>query len=183
MAETELELWWRKEFDRLHRAYKGGCLGALYDVCYKCQRDKVNYPPWAFQELGRLLRAVIADDEEGKTLVNNYRSWYKRYKKDLADLELYEAVLDAREHGAEWSDVYDIASTMVKNQISEKHTEAVKKAYQRVKKRLETEPYRYFLLTSIRQPFGKPTTEQSLEAWDWIFQTIKSGNPKGVDSI
>lgn len=172
-GNSDLRAFISKEIAIKERAYNSGCLGALGDVVEFCNRMDVPLPDWAAKEVLRSL-AMLA---EGNT--KPWKSWWRRYKKDMKDYEVYEEMGRAREQGAEWKDIYDITASIVDNRITETRTEGVKKAYKRTKKRMEEEPYRYHLLRTFK-PKEIPR-QSSPQLWCWIGRVIESGNPKKVD--
>ena len=165
--------WLEKELYSLQGAYQAGCLGALNDVLFYCNNHSAALPDWAAKELHLQMKAVFKGDKE---YLNKWSAWSRRYKKDIQDYGLYEAVQQAREHGAEWDDVYDIAASIEHNRVNTSQKETVKKAYKRVLARLKVEPFRYKILRSVR--VHSYVQQHKPDVWKFINETIDAGSPK-----
>jgi len=157
-------------------AFNGGCLGALADAIRICEQHKTPLPAWVSNETVKAIFALSVGSNEH---LKKWKSWFARYKKDSSDYELYCNVKEAREHGAEWKDVYGIAASLKSNRVDEGRGEAVIKAYKRTVKRMKAEPYRYHFLSSFkpREQAHLPN-KNSQFLWEWIWETINSGKPR-----
>lgn len=173
MTQQDIDKFLERQLSSKERAFNAGCLGALTDVIKLCHDCSAPLPKWASTEISKALGGLMVGDKER---INGWSAWLRRYRQDMSDYEIYEEVLQARKYGAEWADAYDIAASSLAGRISETQTQTVKKAYTRAKKRMESEPYRYHVLSTVK---GKSRgTSFNAKAWDWIRTTIKSGNPR-----
>ncbi len=160
-------------------AFKSGCLGALADAIRICEQNERPLPLWVSVEAVKALFALALDDKQH---TKKWKHWLIRYRRDMNDIDIYYLIKEAREHGAEWKDVYAIAASIDSNIIDEKRTEAVRKAYKRTAKRLKTEPYRYHHLSTFKKrDSSSPPTKRSVNLWRWVWDNIKSGNPRKTD--
>jgi len=116
-----------------------------------------------------------------KEVLTKWKAWGKQYRQDMSDYEIYDNVLDVREHGAEWKDVYELVSGIIANNLEENElpkANTIEKAYKRVVERLKEQPFRYLLLRTYRKRQASGSYNYGL--WDWIKETIRAGKPKGV---
>jgi len=134
------------KIERLRRAYRDGNLGALEAALVLCNDHDLLLPPWAVEGLRESLKR---DLHGGSTGARGHKTWVRRYADDMADLDRYEAVLEGREHGLKWVEVYAAVSKMLYGHTGHAHT--VEKAYKRVAQRLKSEPGRYAVLSSRRR--------------------------------
>jgi hypothetical protein len=162
----------------LEKAYQAENYGALKDAVYWCRSYDQPLPEWANLALFDSLNALTIDN---KDTLKKWRTWGKQYRQDMADLDVYEWVLDSREHGAEWKDVYDIAGSIISNKIDEDggaKSDTIIKAYKRVVRRMKERPLRYYQLKTYMK--GRVNREYNFDLWVWVKETIKAGKPKGI---
>ncbi|MAV29649.1 MAG: hypothetical protein CL866_02880 [Cycloclasticus sp.] len=168
--------WIAQRLKDKENAYNGGCLGALADAIQICKKNETPLPKWVADEATTAVFILSTND---KGHLKKWRNWFTQYEKDMADIDLYYSVKEAREHGAAWADIYDIAASLVSNRIDENRTEAVKKAYKRTVKRLKAAPFRYHYLTSFKKPDRSAApTEESHKLWQWVGDNIKTGKAR-----
>lgn len=173
-----LTAWLDKELSALEKAYQAGNYGALKDAVYWCRYHKQPLPEWANLALFDSLNALTIDK---KDTLKKWRTWGKQYRQDMDDYEIYSAVLEAREHGAEWKDIFDIAAGLISNKTEEEggaKSDTISKAYKRVVQRIKEQPHRYYMLKTYHKRNANPT--YNFDLWALIEKTIKAGNPKGI---
>lgn len=164
----------------LEKAYQTGNYGALKDAVYWCGKYNAPLPEWVTFALFDSLDAMAIGD---KATLTKWSDWLDQYKKDMNDYEVYSAVLEAREHDAQWAgnDIYAIAGAIVSNKTEDEGGKKVgtsKKAYLRVVERMKENPFRYFLLKTFQKRNGYHPHRSDL--WNWIEKTVKAGKPKGL---
>ncbi len=171
--------WLKNELLKLESVYQSGNLGALKDAVYWCRHYQYPLPEWANIAIFETLNALAMGDNKS---LKNWAAWFRQYKQDRADYELYSAQKEAREHNAEWIDSYSIAGSILTNkhegEQGHKKGETVKKTYQKVNRQIETEPHRYFQLKTFQKRNDCPPYRKDL--WVSIQDTIKDGKPKGI---
>lgn len=131
----------RAKLEKLRHAYHDGNMGALEAAVTLCDDNGLALPIWAVRGIRDSLKRDQFGESTGK---RGQKTWVGRYADDLEDLNRYEAVLEARDHGIRWMDAYAAASQTLYGHPDHAHT--VEKAYKRVKERLQTEPGRYLVL-------------------------------------
>jgi hypothetical protein len=162
----------------LEKAYQSGNYGALKDAVYWCRYHNHSLPEWANLALFDSLSALTIDNKE---TLKKWRVWGKQYRQDIADYEVYDSVKEARERGAEWKDVYDIAGSIISNKMEEDggaKSNTIEATYKKVVKRLKERPLRYYQLRTYMK--GKVNCEYNFDLRAWIEKTIKAGKPKGI---
>jgi len=179
----------------LEKAFKAGNLGALKEIVYWSTTYREPLPTWAVQNIYKLIDA-LANDKKSKfdkdSGLGQWRAWFKQYRQNMEDYEIYDTIKEARgeylESGDDrkpvaWRDVHEVAGAIIENQHPEDleiSENTIKKAYGRAKKGLEENPLQYKILQSfahlIRKPREKVTFNRKL--WQWIDDTSKAGNPK-----
>lgn len=179
--------FFQEHANQLEEAYKTGNLGALKDMVYWCDHENQPLPEWAVNGLYDAVNALATDN---KPKLKSWRDWLKKYRQNMKDYEIYDTIKEARgEHlelgddrkPVEWCEIYEVAGALVNNQHpedSEISENTIKKAYQRVKNRLEENPLQYKILRTFQ--FRKPREKAAFnpKLWQWIEDTLKNGNPK-----
>jgi hypothetical protein len=167
-----------RNLDLLEKAYVAGNLGALKDAVYWCNCHKQPLPNWAVLGLYQSINTLAKGEKIGLKL---WRDWARQYRQNINDYEVYEYVIDAREQGAEWGDVYEIAAAMISNKSEVEggaKANTIEKTYKRVTKRLKENPLQYYLLRTFQKPLKHCL--RNMELWKWIEETILVGKPKGI---
>ena len=139
----------RREFKSAETAYDGGNVGVLFDVLALCKQFEVPLPDWAVKAFMNLLVEKISGDSKG---IRGQKKWINHYLDDMKDYQRYLTVLEFRERGIRWLDVYDDASKYLKGTFAKGGSDTMEAAYKRVTKRLKTNPTRYKILSGIRIP-------------------------------
>jgi len=169
-------------FDRhknsLEKAYQAGNLGALKDMVYWCKMYQQPLPDWAVSGLYEAINTLATGN---KPKLQSWCEWLKKYRQNMIDYEIYEHVTDAREHGAEWRDVYEIGGAIFSNKTEDEggsKSNTIEKTYKRVVERVKNNPYQYKILTTFQKRPNAYPWNKSL--WEWIEKTISTGKPKGI---
>jgi hypothetical protein len=128
-------------------------------------------PPWAFEAAIRHIRAGIA------TAVSRPRGrsakWVQQWKQDRIDLDRWEAVnflrgrgigFTNRRHGGDLDTIFDKASQYVRG-LAAGSAETIKKSYQRVQRRMKTEPWRYRHLNRVITKLSTEKPEPRALVW------------------
>ncbi|MDT4331191.1 hypothetical protein ACQE3D_15670 [Methylomonas sp. MS20] len=179
--------FFQDQADQLEEAYKTGNLGALKEMVYWCDHENQPLPKWAANGLYDAVNALTTDN---KLKLKSWRDWFKKYRQNMKDFEIYDTIKEARGEYLElgddrkpvaWSDVYEVAGAIIENQPPENleiSENTIKKAYQRVINGLEENPLQYKILHTFQ--FRKPREKLLFnpKLWQWINETLKAGNPK-----
>jgi len=100
----------------LEKAYQAGNLGALKDMVYWCKMYQQPLPDWAVSGLYGAIDTLATGN---KSKLNTWKAWFRQHLQNMTDFEIYEHVMDAREHGAEWVDVYKIGGATFSNKTED----------------------------------------------------------------
>lgn len=127
----------------LKAAFEDGNLAALDETIGICYAQSIPLPVWCMAPLRESNRRDMHGESVGK---RGQSKWITRYMNDQKDLERYEAVLEAREQGLQWTDVFaEVSKTLYGHPD---HADTVDKAYKRVKERMTDNPGRYLVVKS-----------------------------------
>ncbi len=107
-------VWLKNELLKLESVYQSGNLGALKDAVYWCRYYQEPLPEWANFAIFETIDALTVGEKKS---ISKWKTWFRRYKQDMADYEIYSLVDEARSHNAEWSDSYSIAGSILVNKL------------------------------------------------------------------
>ncbi len=150
-----------RDFIRFDYALDEGNEAALYEtlaVCLNeplCEGDQqflgyksVTVPRWALEAaLKRLTRYML---DAATTGTGRAAKWSSRFIQDMVDFDRYECVLEGREHGVTWEDVYVRVAERLADTRSAGSPDTIRGSYRRVNKRMKTEPYRYRVFRYVK---------------------------------
>ena len=172
----------------LEKAFKAGNFGALSDMVYWAREYNEPLPKWAADATIRTIKGLALNE---KPLLNAWKKWFRQYKQNMDDLELFELIKEARgeyhqnanevadKKWVEWKDVYEVAGALAANQHPEDteiNEETVRSAYKRAKKGLEKNPGQFRILRTFLLKL--PGHIYNPKLWEYIDSIIKAGNPK-----
>ena len=149
------------KFIRLEDALHEGNEAALYEALAECLNEPlcegdqqflghkpVTLPRWALEAaLNRVARYML---DAATTGTGRAAKWSSRYKQDMVDFDRYECVLEHREHGVTWEDVYERVTETLEDTRSAGRPDTIRGSYMRVNKRMKTEPYRYRIFRYVK---------------------------------
>lgn len=125
----------------LKTAFDDGNLAGLDEAIGICYAQSIPLPLWCLAPLRESNRRDMRGESVGQ---RGQSKWITRYLNDQKDYSRYEAVLEARENGVQWTDVYAEVSKLLYGHPAQDH--AVEKAYKRVKKAMKENPGRYLVI-------------------------------------
>lgn len=171
----------------LEKAFKAGNLGALSDMVYWAREYNEPLPKWAADATIRTIKGLAHNE---KPIKNAWKKWFRRYEQNMADMEIYETVKEARgeyhqndneaaeRKWVEWRDVYEVAGALVANQHPEDteiNEETVRSAYKRAQKGLDKNPELFRTLRTFWKSTGRI---HNPKLWEYIENIIKAGKPR-----
>lgn len=152
-VSSTLDEWIGSELERCRRAFETGNIGAIEDVLYYCGRHQKPLPQWAYIKLLNITRDFIFRAQQNKKGRN--ARWITQHRQDIIDFTRAECVQECRTHGFKWhgdkntSSVYEKTSDLLKGTFAEGSEHAIKKSYERYKKRSKENPLRYKILSGL----------------------------------
>jgi hypothetical protein len=137
-------------FEACQLSYETGNYGALMDALVLCSEKKIPLPEWLALALIDLVKSAAKGFPSMRR--GNLFRWEARIKHDLIDMKRSETVMELRESGVFWSDVYGHASEILEKTESwaAGGEEAIQKSYKRFKRNVKLNPGRYYLPESIK---------------------------------
>ncbi|SFD86494.1 hypothetical protein SAMN05660831_02490 [Thiohalospira halophila DSM 15071] len=133
-----------ERLEKFRRAFNDGHQEALEAALKQCDAAGRELPGWAVRPLAESLQRDRRNESRGQ---RGRKPWEGQHADDMEDLDRFEAVREAvAVEGYAWDDAYAAASRVLYGHDG--HEDAVKKAHQRVKRRMEAEPGRYLALRS-----------------------------------
>jgi hypothetical protein len=174
---TSIDQWLADKLSRLEEVYQAGNLGALKDAIYWCREYQKPLPEWANLALKDTINSLAKGD---KDTPKAWKKWFRQWRQAMADYSVWSDVKDVREHGSDWEQIYNITAGIQANSIPEKDTaNTIEKAYKRVKRRMEENPFQYYLLKTFQIHDAPKSSNPAL--WVWAKNIIKNNcKPKAL---
>jgi hypothetical protein len=121
--------------DDMERAFRAGHDLALHDAVLYCHETKQPLPNWVMEGLAKRSRQAVSG-EKVKKKMGRHASPLEQQRQLLADAYCFEAVSELHDQGLSWVQAFEEATDEL-----EVSAEAIRKAYSRAKKRLNSNDY------------------------------------------